>query len=73
MFGTNSALHVETVTVLWYWAGIVIMVVRSTVTCVIEGSMDFMVWATVRELVYNRKYGPHSVGYGVWEKVSDRG
>ena len=69
MFGTNSALHVETVTVLWYWAGIVIMVVRSTVTCVIEGNMDFMVWATVQELVCNRKYGPHSVGHSVGESL----
>ena len=69
MFGTNSALHVETVTVLWSWGGIVIMVVRSTVTCVIEGIMDFMVWDMVRELVFNRKYRPHSVGYGVGESL----
>ena len=66
MFGTNSALHVETVTVLWSWGGIVIMVVRSTVSCVIEGNMDLIVWAMVWEFVsYRSNYGTHGVDYAV--------
>ena len=70
MCGTNSALHVETVTVLWSWGGIVIMVVRSTVTCVIEGNMDLMLWAMVWvQVSYRRKYGPHSVDYGMGARL----